>query len=131
MKTIGRIAIILFAALVVVGATVAFSQSTVAASMFSRGGRAGFERREFERAVPQGESPEGQFPGNFERRGRGEGAGGINVFAIGPIIKDVVIMGAITAIVIAVTVMLRNGKRLNRESASLAAGQAAKQREPV
>jgi heme A synthase len=123
MKTLGRIVIILVAALVVAGATVAFSQSSLASSMFARGGREGFEGR---RAV-EGQLPAGQFPGNFERRGRDEAFGGINLFSLGPIIKDVAIMGGITIVVIIAAVALRAGKRSKQTQQSLAAGQVVNQ----
>ncbi len=122
MKTLGRIAIILFAALVVAGATVAFTQSALASTLLGTAGRAGFEQRHFERQSASGELQAGQQSGNFEHRGHDEGMGGISMITLGPIIKDVAIMGSITALVVAATLLLRAVRRSNRTTKILAAG---------
>ncbi len=128
MKTLGRILIILIAALVVVAATIAFSQSSLASSMFASGGREGFEgRRAIEGQLPAGERPVGQFPGGFERRGRDEAIGTINLVSLGPIIKNVAIMGSIAVVIVIATVALRAGKRSKPTQQSLAAGQVVNQ----
>jgi hypothetical protein len=117
MKTLGRIAIILLAALVVAGATLALSQSTLTSSLLGQAGRGRFEGGRGEHQMPAG-----QPTSNFERHGRDEGMGGISLFALGPIIKDVVIMGGIAALVIAATLLLRAGKRSKRAPPTPSAG---------
>lgn len=118
MKTLGRIAIILFAALVVAGATVAFTQTSVASSVV-----VGRDREDhIEQWVPRAQTPAGQFPGEFRRAGHNESFTGISLLTLGPIIKDIAIMAGIAVMVIAATLMLRTGKRANKPAQTVAAG---------
>jgi hypothetical protein len=117
MKTLGRIAIILLAALVVAGATVAFTQTSVASSVVGRDREDHIEQR-----VPRAQTPAGQFPGEFRRAGHNESFTGISLLTLGPIIKDIAIMAGIAVMVIAATLMLRTGKRANKPAQTVAAG---------
>lgn len=122
MKTLGRIAIILVAALIVTGAMLAFGQSTQSSSIVNRlSGRAGFEQRgagrraQAEMQLPRGQTA-GQPPANFEGfEGRGGGEmGGFNIAGIQPFIKNSIIVAGIVFVFVVVTLgwrMLRRGSR--------------------
>lgn len=125
MKTLGRIAILLVAALIVTAAMLAFGQSTQASSIVnSLSGRAGFEQRgagrraHAEMQLPQGQTagqPSANFEG-FEGRGGGEGGemGGFNIAGVQPFLKNSIIVAGIVFVFVVIALgwrMLRRGSR--------------------
>ncbi len=117
MKTFTRVIIILFAALLVSGATFAFGQSTQASAIInSLSGRSGFEQRGARMQPPAGQTtttqaPSGQPPAGFE--GRGESSG-FNLAGIGPVMKNAGIMLGICMVLIVVSLgwrALRRGSK--------------------
>ena len=92
MKTLVRTTIILAAALAVVGGLYVFRQSDYARSLsMFRGGHGPGDRGGFDRGAFEGARPE---------RGRG---GRVSIFGAGEVIKNLLIMGVITAGVVLVT----------------------------
>lgn len=118
MRILVRVAIILAAALVVVGATLALSQAgLLSAARIGGPGRAGFrpgnaqaegrQRNEAERPMPQdGERrfDRGQFPAGREM-------GGLNAFAVAPLARNLAIMLGITVVFAVVNSVYRAVKR--------------------
>jgi hypothetical protein len=119
MRIVLRIAIILAAALVVAGATLALSQTGLLSSV--RGaGREGFERGGATGEARQGDATERPIPQDGERRfergqlpaGRGgRGQGGLNAFAVAPLVKNLGIMLGITAVFAVANSAYRGVKR--------------------
>ncbi len=139
MKTIGRIAVILLAALAVVGATVALSNAGMLNSLLSAarfeggpafGRQADFapeefargegQRRQFDRAFEQRRAT-GQglpFEGNFERRRFGEaGFGGFALFGAFERARNLIIVLVIVAVVIVATQIWRRLRRSAKRGA--------------
>ena len=92
MKTLGRMAIILGAALLVCGAMWAFVQYGGASNLAVENEHGG--RPEMGDFPTRGEPPSG-LRGDDQREGRGEGG----VFGLAQLIKNVVIVGALVALV--------------------------------
>lgn len=113
MKIFVRTLILLAAAGVVVVAMLAFGRSSMATSLigfgpghggFERGERGNFEHGDFERGgfmPPEGGGFNRPEFGGMERGEFGHGdRRGASIFGVGEVIKNLVIMGVITAIVV-------------------------------
>ena len=123
MKIIGRILLILLAAVVVSGVTYAFSQTAAAQPLpAARGGRGGFEgggpRGELGQLPPDfgnRDAGQGGFPGDFEREARGgdfdREFGGLSLTIV---LRNL----AMIAVIILVVQLLRLGWRKLRPSSA-------------
>ena len=102
MKTLARTAVILIAALVVVGALFALSQTSFASSMF--GGAAGAGE------MMRGQMTSGQMPAGFAGGHENEGSGA-SIIGLLPIFKNAAIMGALTLMVLLSSFIPKLGRR--------------------
>jgi len=120
VKTLGRLLLILAAALVIVGATYGLAQAGFLRNLMGgrgelfefeggeggrlRGPEAGFEPR----LRPGGEDASGQFgqarPERFGAQGRDGGREGGSLFGVGEVVKNLAIIGVIVLAVVALTV---------------------------
>jgi hypothetical protein len=124
MKTIARIVVILLAALLVVGATVAFAQSSLASSVGLFGGRGpgqgeGFGRGEFEQGQRPARGQSDQNARGVEPRGDFERDGGINIMGIQPLVKNLVTMIGVIFVVAGIGYVAKKTRK--RKTLSLVA----------
>jgi hypothetical protein len=113
MKTLLRIVVILVAALSVIGATIAFSQSSLASALISAGpGRVDFQngpppsRTQGNTALAPADRE--QFPGGPDRGGNGS----LNLSGAMPLVKNLAIIGIIVILFVALTSTFRVIRRL-------------------
>ena len=98
MKTLARTTVILIAALVVVGALFALSQTSFASSVFGAG------------EMMRGQMTSGQMPAGFAGGHENEGSGA-SIIGLLPIFKNAAIMGALTLMVLLSSFIPKLGRR--------------------
>jgi hypothetical protein len=113
MRTLLRILVILIAALSVVGATVAFSQSSLASTLIGAGpGRGDFQQgpppSQMQGNTAVAPADRGQFPGGPDRGG----SGSLNPNGAVPLVKNLAVIGIIVFLLVAMTNTFRVIRKL-------------------